>query len=174
MEPQKRSKNSRNRRKKNRQKKQKQWETRVDIKDWEILQSRRSANPKFNRSIKVLPEQRPNVSLNCSICNKPIQHASETLSVDGQNAHFDCAIAKVNFGVELTPNQKVCYVGQGEFGLCEFSNPRHTGKFTILQRYSMESIELRKELLSQIEAGGPDWGVDLDEVGTYKETGYEG
>ncbi len=38
----------------------------------------------------------------------------------------------------------------------------------------MESIELRKELLSQIEAGGPDWGVDLDEVGTYKETGYEG
>ncbi len=177
MEPQKRSKNSKNRRKKNRQKKENQWGSKIDIKDWEVLQNRKYATPKFNRSIKVVNEKRPAVSLHCSLCDKPIKYTTEAISIDGQSVHFDCAISRVNFGVELSPNQKVCYVGQGEFGLCEFSNPKHTGKFTILQRYSMESLELRKDLLLKIEDGGPDWGVDLDTIhilGSHEENEYEG
>ncbi len=149
----------------------------AELKDRDIMQPWKSKQFRWSgHKVEVVSESRPEVAVTCQLCEQVIENPSQAFTQEDGVVHFDCILDRVNFGVELTENQKICYVGRGEFGLCEFKNSRHTGSFTILQRFTLESLEDRKELVDTLEGGGTDWGIDLDtlEGEALQELQYEG
>ncbi len=139
---------------------------REELRDRDLIQPWKGKPFRWSgKRVEVVQESRPEVSITCASCGEPIKQPSEAFIVDKGVVHFDCVLNTVTFGVELKENQKICYIGRGEFGLCEFTNPKHTGRFTILQRFALETLEERRELLTTL-GGDTDWGIPLEEIDT--------
>lgn len=74
----------------------------------------------------------------CSICGQTIKEIADAISEpDGTFSHFNCVIKKISDSYELKPNQKVSYLGKGNFGIVE----NNEGVFTIVERIAYESPE---------------------------------
>jgi hypothetical protein len=83
-------------------------------------------------------QQAPNFP-ECPICNKPVRELPTALSCrsTGTPAHFDCVLKELKDAHELLPQEKLCYLGGGIFGILQF---RTTGsnRFTIKKKIPYE------------------------------------
>jgi len=91
----------------------------------------------------------PIVYPDCPICRQPVRDLASALThrETRQPAHFDCIMKELRDSNDLAPQEKICYLGGGAFGILEFRQ----GKFTIRKRIPYEekdaSPEWKKPLL---------------------------
>lgn len=96
----------------------------------------------------------------CPICGKQIDDIASSISdKNTQNPiHFECAMAEVAKTEHCGENEKICYIGQGRFGVLYFENPRDQRHFVIKKIINIEDTNTvapwrskLSELYSQIE-----------------------
>jgi hypothetical protein len=91
----------------------------------------------------------PMVFPDCPLCRQSVRDLASALThrETRQPAHFDCIMKELRDSNELAPQEKICYLGGGAFGILEFRQ----GKFTIRKRIQYEdkdaSPEWKKPLL---------------------------
>jgi hypothetical protein len=96
----------------------------------------RSAHPQA-----VLP------SPDCPICGKPVRELASALThrVSRLPAHFDCIVRELRDSTDIAPQEKLCYLGAGSFGVLEFHPLGGPSKFVIKKRIQYEEKELPQE-----------------------------
>lgn len=96
----------------------------------------------------------------CPLCNKPVSEISSAIQdkTSGNPVHFECVMEKLTQSEPVGQNEKICYIGQGRFGILYFENPRDQRHFTIKKIIEWESRETKSDwreevssLFSQVE-----------------------
>ena len=89
----------------------------------------------------------PVVLPDCPICGKQVRELASALThrVARQPAHFDCVMRELRDANEMAPQEKICYLGGGTFGILEFSPPGGPGRFVIRKRIPYEEKETPQE-----------------------------
>ncbi len=95
------------------------------------------------RASDFLPRAEPLVFPDCPICRQPVRELASALThrETGQPAHFDCIMRELRDSNELTPQERICYLGGGSFGILEFRQPAAAGRFVIRKRIQYEEKE---------------------------------
>jgi len=92
---------------------------------------------------------------NCPICGRPVRYMMTAIAQgeNGEPTHFDCVLRLITEKEELQPREKVCYLGNGSFGIVRFK-PGGQSKFTIRKRIQYEerekSFPWRKRISSRV------------------------
>ncbi len=83
------------------------------------------------------------VKLSCVRCGESIKHPETALATpeSGEPIHFDCAIEEVADGEELEAGEKICYLGQGNFGIIQYKSGSSDREFKIRKKIAYESLE---------------------------------
>lgn len=104
------------------------------------------------KSVVVLPEEQASP---CPLCGKPVRDAVSALGYGEEHApaHFDCVMERLRATRELRPDEQLCYLGGGNFGVVRFGKGEGAPPFTIGERISYEPQHER-----------PQWRKDLDSV----------
>jgi len=105
----------------------------------------------FNRQPKQLP-----VRLHCPICDGEIIELASAIHFSDTNspAHFDCILKKIEKSEELAPNEKICYLGKGSFGIVRMQKLALGGvPFIIRKRIQFENLD-----------DIPEWRKRLDQL----------
>jgi hypothetical protein len=89
----------------------------------------------------------------CPWCNKPIKDITSAISDKntGLPVHFECVLARINEMEKLQPNERVCYIGGGRFGVVHNSNPNAPKNFTIRRIYEWENKDEKEEWRSSLK-----------------------
>jgi len=88
----------------------------------------------------------------CPLCQKPVRdlYSAITHQNSNQPAHFDCILKMLRDINELTDGEKICYLGNGSFGIIQFRNAAGKPRFFIRKRLNYEETdpvpEWRKKL----------------------------
>lgn len=112
-------------------------------------QNRRPVAPGLTEKLKMSPPK------TCAICQKPIFDLAGAIAdkESGEPVHFDCAIERISKAESLAPNEKVVYIGAGNFAVVEYKNGID-GAFTVKRRFHWEKEGekqvWRKEISSYI------------------------
>ena len=85
----------------------------------------------------------PLVFPDCPICGKSVRDLASALThkIAHQPAHFDCVMQEVRDSNEIAPQERICYLGGGSFGILEFRPPGGPVKFVIRKRIQYEEKE---------------------------------
>ena len=92
---------------------------------------------------------------NCTICGKMVFDLTSAMALpeDGSPVHFDCALQKAGEQEHIGKNEKIIYVGSGNFAVVEFTD-QTGGSFDIKRRISYEQkeqiCEWRKKMTVEI------------------------
>ena len=91
----------------------------------------------------------------CPICEKSIIELSSAINhrETAKPAHFDCIMKKIGETEGINPNEKICYLGKGSFGIVRFQKMGGTIPFIIRKRIQYEDLEET-----------PDWRKKLDKI----------
>lgn len=78
----------------------------------------------------------------CPICGKPVRYLMTAIAQGegGDPAHFDCVLRMIGEKEDLQPREKVCYLGNGSFGIVRFK-PGGQSRFAIRKRIQYEEKE---------------------------------
>lgn len=96
----------------------------------------------------------------CPICSEVITDMASAMTdkATGKPMHFECVMARLSETERLEHNEKICYIGQGRFGVLYFENPRDQKNFTIKKVIDWEEKDKRgpwrdelSGLFSQVE-----------------------
>jgi len=68
-----------------------------------------------------------------------------THRISRQPAHFDCIVRELRDSTEIAPQEKLCYLGAGAFGILEFRPPGGPSKFVIKKRIQYEEKEIPQD-----------------------------
>ena len=117
--------------------------------DRRFSRSRRRRRRDFQRRPR---EQRRDWPV-CPVCQRPIQEMTSAIthSETGQPAHFDCVMKAIEAQEGLGPNERVCYLGKGSFGILRFQKNGGTIPFIIRKRIQYETAEET-----------PEWRKEMD------------
>lgn len=76
----------------------------------------------------------------CPLCGEPILEISSAVTdrLTGQPAHFDCVMKKISDEEDIQENEKLCYLGNGSFGIVEKRSSGPT-KFSIRKKIQYEN-----------------------------------
>jgi hypothetical protein len=82
----------------------------------------------------------------CPVCAKPIRELSAALCYRGTDApaHFDCVLKELRETHEILPQEKLCYLGGGNFAILQFKTGGGN-KFTIKKKIPYEGKEIQQE-----------------------------
>jgi hypothetical protein len=85
----------------------------------------------------------PIVLPDCPVCGKQVRELASALThrVARQPAHFDCVMREIRDSNEVAPQEKVCYLGGGSFGIIELRPPGGPSRFVIRKRIQYEEKE---------------------------------
>lgn len=88
----------------------------------------------------------------CPICSKPLRFINSAImhNETNQAAHFDCVLKSIRQTVDLQPNEKICYLGKGSFGVIQLRNPNSPMRFFIRQRIQYEAPDNKPEWRNDI------------------------
>jgi hypothetical protein len=80
-----------------------------------------------------VPPSNPVTTPDCPWCGKQITDltAAITDKESGLPVHFDCVIERITAMENLEPNDSICYIGGGRFGILHYNNPPDTRDFVI-------------------------------------------
>ena len=83
----------------------------------------------------------------CPVCGKQVRELASALThrVARQPAHFECVIRELMDSNEMAPEEKICYLGGGSFGILEFRPPGGPTRFVIRKRIQYEEKETPQE-----------------------------
>lgn len=105
--------------------------------------SQRHSRNKFN---KKRFERKSHPQLECPVCGKNIRYLASAIVIekDKNPAHFDCVLTKLQEETELMEKERICYLGNGSFGIVK---PVEGGgfKFFIRKRIQFEEPETHPE-----------------------------
>ncbi len=84
--------------------------------------------------------------LECPICKKNIRYLASAICLekDKSPAHFDCVIEKLRQENELMDKERICYLGNGSFGIIK-SVEGNSPSFFIRKRIQFEEPETHPE-----------------------------
>jgi hypothetical protein len=88
----------------------------------------------------------------CPVCKKPVREISSAIAFKPTNepAHIECVINEIKKTEPLEPNERICYLGKGSFGIITSRNPASPLKFLIKKRIQYEAsnvpLEWRKRI----------------------------
>ena len=101
----------------------------------------RAPEPRPARPQVVLP------SPDCPLCGKPVRELASALThrVSRQPAHFDCIVGELRDSTDIAPQEKLCSLGAGGFGILEFRPPGGPSRFVIKKRIQYEEKEFPQE-----------------------------
>jgi len=97
----------------------------------------RRRNDRRKRNRRSRPQQeRPN-GPDCPVCGKPIRDVSAAMTDPSGDkpAHFDCVVKILSEKETLGNQEKVIYLGSGQFGVVKILNNR---KFEIVKKIPYE------------------------------------
>lgn len=100
---------------------------------------RNNENGRNNRNHRT--EEKPEDSgMVCTLCNRPIRelHSAIAHGTEHEPAHFDCILKGIAQNEELESSDKVCYLGNGSFGIITFRNSSSPIRFLIKKRIQYE------------------------------------
>jgi len=63
----------------------------------------------------------------------------------GRPAHFECILKELRESNELLPQEKLCYLGGGSFGILEMRPPGGPSRFVIRKRIQYEEKDAVQE-----------------------------
>ena len=77
----------------------------------------------------------------CPICDKPINVTSTAIvhKETNKKAHFDCIIKELKKSYQLKPNEGICYLGGGGFGIVEIPKGEGNKGLVIKKRIQYEN-----------------------------------
>ena len=89
----------------------------------------------------------PIVLPDCPVCGKQVRELASALThrVSRKPAHFDCVVRELRESNEIAPQEKICYLGGGSFGILEFRAPGGPTRFVIKKRIQYEEKEAPQE-----------------------------
>ena len=96
----------------------------------------------------------------CPKCGEVITDLASAIAdkTSGSPMHFECVMDSISAEEKLGPNEKICYIGQGRFGVLYFENPRDQRKFEIKKVIEWEGRDQKRDwrdemsgLYSQVE-----------------------
>jgi len=112
---------------------------------------REKDNDKKNRGSEKIRPPRQKKPLYCESCGKAITNAASAMR-DPENSgflHFDCVIRLLEEKEKLLPQQKIMYIGHGEFAVAETGGNRNS-EFTIVRKIPYETAEMKKSAKIEI------------------------
>ncbi len=76
----------------------------------------------------------------CPLCEKPIRSLNTAIThkASQQPAHFDCVIGELRKIENLNPEERICYLGRGTFGVIATRNTSSPSRFLIKKRIQYE------------------------------------
>lgn len=88
----------------------------------------------------------------CPKCSQLVTDMASALTdkESGKPIHFECAMNQLVQSEKCGHNEKICYIGQGRFGILYFENPRDQRHFTIKKIIEWENRESKAEWRSEI------------------------
>jgi len=116
---------------------------------------RNNSNQKRERRSSVADK----VQLTCAKCGKPIRHPQMAMAEPstGEPLHFDCVIQSIAESENLGAREKICYLGQGTFGIIKFKSGSSSRDFVIKKRIPFENrdtvVEWRSHMRDNLETG---------------------
>ena len=118
---------------------------------------RRHQNPptdRVDRSPKA--PATPLVFPDCSACGQPVRDLSSALThrETGKPAHFDCILKELRETNPLGPQEKLCYLGGGVFGVLTWRSEGNPGSFVIKRRIPYEDHAAPHEWKKTLQANG--------------------
>ncbi len=87
----------------------------------------------------------PRVYPDCPVCQQQVRELPSALThrATGQPAHFDCIMRELRDSNELLPQERICYLGGGTFGIIELRPG--PGRFVVKRRIPYEEKEAVQE-----------------------------
>jgi len=92
----------------------------------------------------------------CPLCGKPVYDLSTALAASkdmNEPAHFDCVLERVAAAENVSPQERLVYLGSGTFGVIEFKD-KNENAFVVNRRIPWEAEgekkDWRKSLSSRI------------------------
>ncbi|HET6486568.1 MAG TPA: hypothetical protein VFH83_09130 [Spirochaetia bacterium] len=113
---------------------------------------RPTGGPGRDPTVPPAPEA-PRSYPDCPLCAKPVKELASALTHrgSGRPAHFDCIVREIRESTEVGPQERLCYLGGGSFGVLEFRPSGGPGAFVIKRRIQYEEkdppAEWKKPLL---------------------------
>ncbi len=108
---------------------------------------RRSRRRRGRPGAEASPAQAaPQSFPDCPVCGKPVRELSMALChrVSKTPVHFDCVLKELRDANEVLPQEKICYLGGGTFGILQFRT-LGTNKFTIRKKIPYEEKDAPQE-----------------------------
>lgn len=96
----------------------------------------------------------------CPKCGEPLTDVASAIAdkASGKPVHFECVMNQITETEKCGQNEKICYIGQGRFGVLYFENPRDQRHFEIRRIIEWEPRDQQHEwrdelsgLYSQVE-----------------------
>jgi hypothetical protein len=81
------------------------------------------------------------------VCGKQLRELSSALThrVARQPAHFECVMRELRDTNDIAPQERICYLGGGAFGILEFHPSGGSNRFVIRKRIQYEEKETPHE-----------------------------
>lgn len=104
---------------------------------------RPAGEPGKGNAPKPPPVDVPQVFPDCPVCGKPVRELASALThrVSRQPAHFECIMKELRESNEIAPQERICYLGSGCFGILEFHPSGGPSRFVIRKRIQYEEKE---------------------------------
>lgn len=89
----------------------------------------------------------PIVLPDCPVCGKQVRELASALThrIARQPAHFECVLRELLDSNDVAPEEKICYLGGGSFGILEFQASGGATRFVIRKRIQYEEKEAPQE-----------------------------
>jgi hypothetical protein len=92
----------------------------------------------------------------CPVCGEPVLELSSALThrQSGRPAHFDCVVKELREANPLGPQERLCYLGGGVFGVLTWKVEGNPASFVIKRRIPYEDPHTPQEWKQQLQAEG--------------------
>jgi len=93
--------------------------------------TRRGAHRSSNRKEDTEKSRLPEWETPCPLCGEPIKDIASAITerTSGNPAHFDCVMKKIAEEEEVQEDEKICYLGNGSFGIIQKRNSKQMNFF---------------------------------------------
>lgn len=116
----------------------------------------RSKNKKYSKNKNRKRIENNYIPTECPVCGKLVRDVATAIAnkVTKEPTHFECVVQEIALEEELKENQRICYLGQGNFGIVTVKD-KSGNNFTIEKKIPYEShdepIEWRKKVSEGIK-----------------------
>ena len=95
----------------------------------------------------------PRVFPECPVCGEPVRELASALThrQSGKPAHFDCVVKELREANPLGPQERLCYLGGGVFGVLTWKVEGNPASFVIKRRIPYEDPRAPQEWKRQLQ-----------------------